>query len=82
MDEKVDNIIPTLMEEMASDGENESRILLRYYMRCNRQEKAVVKYIYVSLRLDFSNDTEEVRDQVDESGNPIIKNTVSLEPKP
>jgi hypothetical protein len=42
MEEKIDNIIPTLMGEMASDGENESRQLLRYYMGCNRQEKAVV----------------------------------------
>jgi hypothetical protein len=36
MEEKISNIIPTLMEEIASDRENESEKLLRYYLRCNR----------------------------------------------
>ena len=45
MEEKIDNIIPTLMGEIASDGQNESRKLLMYYMQCNRQEKAVVNNI-------------------------------------
>jgi hypothetical protein len=47
MEEKIDNIIPTLMEEIASDRENESRKLLRYYMGCNRQEKTVVNNIFM-----------------------------------
>jgi hypothetical protein len=47
MEEKISNIIPTLMEEIASDRENESEKLLRYYLRCNRQERAVVNNIFL-----------------------------------
>jgi hypothetical protein len=47
MDEKIDNIIPTLTGEIESDRENESRKLLSYYMHCTRQEKAVVNTIFL-----------------------------------
>jgi hypothetical protein len=49
MEEKINNIIPTLMGEIASDGQNESRKLLKYYMQCNRQEKAVVNNILMYI---------------------------------
>jgi hypothetical protein len=49
MEDKINNIIPTLMGEIASDGQNESRKLLIYYMRCNRQEKAVVNNVCLYL---------------------------------
>ena len=34
MDEKIQNIIPTIYAEMESDGENESEELLEYYLHC------------------------------------------------
>jgi hypothetical protein len=49
MEDKIDNIIPTLMEEIASDGKNESKKLLLYYVRCKRQEKAVVNNIFLYI---------------------------------
>ena len=32
MDDKIQNIIPTLFAEIESDGENESEALLDYYL--------------------------------------------------
>ena len=49
MEDKINNIIPTLMGEIESDGENESRKLLLYYMRCSRQEKTVVNNVFMYL---------------------------------
>jgi hypothetical protein len=49
MEDKINNIIPALMGEIASDGQNESRKLLKYYMQCNRQEKAVVNNIFLYI---------------------------------
>jgi hypothetical protein len=49
MEEKSNNIIPTLIREIESDGENESRKLLLYYMRCNRQEKTVIDNVLMNL---------------------------------
>jgi hypothetical protein len=49
MEEKSENIIPILMGEIESDRENESRKLLSYYMRCNRQEKAVVNNVFLYI---------------------------------
>ena len=46
MDEKIQNIIPTLSIVIEANveayGKNESEELLRYYLRCNSQERAVV----------------------------------------
>jgi hypothetical protein len=49
MDEKIDNIIPTIFVEMESDGDNESDALLRYFLRCNAQERAVVDNVLMYL---------------------------------
>ena len=49
MDEKINNIIPTLFAEMESDGENESEELLNYYLRCNSQERAVVDNVLMYI---------------------------------
>jgi hypothetical protein len=49
MQDKIRNIIPAIYAEIASDGENESRQLLRYYTHCNREEKAVVNNIMIYL---------------------------------
>ena len=46
MDEKIQNIIPTLSIVIEANveayGKNESEELLRYYLRCNSQERAVM----------------------------------------
>jgi hypothetical protein len=49
MDDKVDLLIPALMQEMQSDGENESKELLRYYTGCNSQERAVINNVMIYL---------------------------------
>jgi hypothetical protein len=49
MDEKIDNIIPTIFAELESDGENESDALLRYFLRCDAREKAVVDNVLMYL---------------------------------
>ena len=49
MDEKVQNIIPTLMTEMESDDENESEELLRYYLGCNPEARDVVDNVLMYL---------------------------------
>ena len=49
MEEKVQNIIPTLYAEMESDGENESEELLAYYLDCNAQERDVVDNVLMYL---------------------------------
>jgi hypothetical protein len=49
MDEKISNIIPTILAEIESDGCNESEALLDYYMGCNSQEKAVVNNVMMYL---------------------------------
>ena len=49
MEEKIQNIIPTLMVEIESDGENESEELLDYYLRCTTQERDVVDNVLMYL---------------------------------
>ena len=49
MEEKIDNIIPTIFIEMESDADNESDTLLRYFLRCNPQERAVVDKVLLYI---------------------------------
>jgi len=49
MEEKIQNIIPTLYAEMVSDGENESEELLRYYLDCNQQQRDVVDNVLMYI---------------------------------
>jgi hypothetical protein len=49
MEEKINNIIPTIFVEMESDGENESEELLNYYLHCTREEQAVVDNVLMYL---------------------------------
>jgi hypothetical protein len=73
MEEKINTIIPTLMAEMASDGENESEELLRYYMECNTPEKAVINNIMIYLcGWSFETLLEKCGIKVDEKGEPIL----------
>lgn len=49
MEEKIQNLIPTLYAEMESDGENESEELLEYYLNCNQQERDVVDNVLMYI---------------------------------
>ena len=53
MDEKIQNLIPTLSIELEVNleayGENKSEALLNYYLRCNSQEKAVVDKVLMYI---------------------------------
>jgi hypothetical protein len=74
MTDKIKNIIPTLMGEIASDGENESKELLEYYIGRNTQEKAVVNNVMMYLcGWSFETLLEKCDIKIDESGEPIIE---------
>jgi hypothetical protein len=49
MEEKINNIIPTIFAEMESDGENDSEKLLNYYLDCTTQERDVVDNVLMYL---------------------------------
>ena len=53
MDEKIQNIIPTLSIVIEANveayGKNKSEELFRYYLRCNSQERAVVDNVLMYL---------------------------------
>jgi hypothetical protein len=49
MKDKIENIIPTLFEEIGSDNENESEELLRYYICCNPQEREVINNVMLFI---------------------------------
>jgi len=74
MEEKINNIIPTLMGEIESDGENESKELFGYYLECNQLEKAVVNNVMMYLcGWSFETLLEKCGIKVDENGEPILK---------
>jgi hypothetical protein len=74
MEETIHNIIPTLMGEIESDQENESKELLGYYMECNTQEKAVVNNVMMYLcGWSFETLLEKCGIGIAENGEPIIK---------
>ena len=73
MEEQINNIIPVLMGEIESDGENESDLLFNYYLRCNTQEKAVVNNVMIYLcGWSFETLLEKCGIGIDEKGGPII----------
>jgi hypothetical protein len=73
MDEKIHNIIPTLMGEIESDQENESKELLGYYMRCNSSKKTVVNNVFMYLcGWSFETILEKCGIRVDEEGEPLL----------
>ena len=53
MNEKIQNLIPTLLiileVNLEAYGENMSEALLRYYLRCNSQERTVVDKVLMYL---------------------------------
>jgi hypothetical protein len=73
MNEKINSIIPRLMEEIESDRENESDRLLAYYSTCNTQEKAVVNNVMIYLcGWSFETLLEKCGIGIDEDGEPIL----------
>jgi hypothetical protein len=74
MDDKINDIIPTLYTEMESDGENESEALLGYYRECNTQEKAVVNNVMMYLcGWTFETLLERCGIEINEEGEPILE---------
>jgi hypothetical protein len=73
MDEKINNIIPTLFAEMESDRENQSKGLLHYYMECNTPERAVVNNIMIYIcGWSFETLLEKCGLEIDEEGEPLL----------
>lgn len=74
MEDKINNIIPTLYAEIESDGENESKALLNYYMECNTPEKAAINNVMIYIcGWSFETLLEKCGIKVDETGEPIIE---------
>ena len=73
MEEQINNIIPVIMAEIESDGENESNKLFNYYLRLNSQEKAVVhNVLYYLCGWNFETILKKCGIGIDEKGEPII----------
>jgi hypothetical protein len=49
MEDKIELIVPKIFEEISTDGENESRELLSYYIHCTRRERAVINTVLLYL---------------------------------
>ena len=72
--DKIYNIIPTIYAEMESDGENESKALLGYYMECNTHEKDVVNNVMMYIcGWSFETLLDKCDIKVDEAGKPILE---------
>jgi hypothetical protein len=73
MEDQINNLIPTIMSEMESDGENESDELLAYYLSCNTQEKAVVDNVLMYLcGWTFKSLLGKCGIEINESGEPVV----------
>jgi hypothetical protein len=73
MEDQINNLIPTIMSEMESDGDNDSDQFLAYYLRCNTQEKAVVDNVLMYLcGWTFETLLGKCGIEINEKGEPII----------
>ena len=73
MEDQINNLIPTIMSEMESDGDNDSDEFLAYYLRCNTQEKAVVDNVLMYLcGWTFETLLGKCGIEINEKGEPII----------
>jgi hypothetical protein len=73
MKDQINNIIPMLMGEIESDGENESDKLFAYYLRCNIQERAVINNVMIYLcGWSFETLLEKCGIGIDEYGESIV----------
>ena len=82
MDEKINNIIPTLMVEIESDGCNESDRLLAYYLACNAEQRDVVNNVMMYIcGWTFDTLLEKCGIQIDEDGEPVESSALPVEPE-
>jgi hypothetical protein len=66
----MDDVIPTIYNEMATDGENQSAELIDYYTRCDQKERAVINEVCIYLcGWSFETILEKCGVQLDEKGN-------------
>jgi hypothetical protein len=72
MNDKIDNSIPRLLEEMNSDDENQSQELFDYYKNCATPERTVVNDTVIYLcGWSFETLLEKCGIKVDERGEPL-----------
>jgi hypothetical protein len=68
--EAMDDVIPTIYNEMATDGDNESAALLEYYTRCDQKERTVINAVCLYLcGWSFETILEKCGIPLDENGD-------------
>ena len=73
MNDKINNIIPMIYAEMESDGENESKRLLNYFIRCNAQERAVIDNVMMYIcGWTFETLIGKCGIKINQEGEPIL----------
>jgi hypothetical protein len=73
MEDKINNIIPTIYAEMESDGENASLRLFNYYLECNQGERTAINNVLIYLcGWSFETILEKCGIKVDENGEVIV----------
>jgi len=73
MKDKINNLIPTIYAEMASDDQNDSERLLNYYIRCAKYERAAINEVMLYLcGWSFETLLDKSGIKVDKNGEPIL----------
>jgi len=73
MKNKINNLIPTIYAEMASDDQNDSERLLNYYLRCAKYEGTVINEVVLYLcGWSFETLLDKSGIKVDKDGEPIL----------
>ena len=66
----MDDVIPTIYNEMATDDDNQSAELLDYYTRCDQKERTVINEVCLYLcGWSFETILEKCGIQLDENGD-------------
>ena len=66
----MDDVIPTIYTEMATDGENQSAELIDYYNQCDQEERTVSNEVCIYLcGWSFETILEKCGVQLNEAGN-------------
>jgi hypothetical protein len=74
MEEKINNIIPTLFAEIESDGCNESDRLLNYYLNCKAAQRGVIDNVMMYIcGWTFETILAKCGIKINEKGQPIIE---------
>jgi hypothetical protein len=73
MKNKINNLIPTIYAEMASDDQNDSERLLNYYMRYAKYDRAVINEVMLYLcGWSFETLLDKSGIKIDKDGEPIL----------